>query len=439
MGEKAQLITDPHRATRTCRIHGMVYAHRYLVPPAPLVPDRTLPGARLDFYEVNNPLPTMNRCLGTAFSARDGGYDFSFDLGLSPGGGKPDIKVRIWQFRDGAWSQVYESTLDWHISKDFVKDFLIPAEDVYFPPTATPPSNGFRPIALGFLPLDAQRISDGYATSEGKNPVQFSHQPFCETLRIFGLFGTGDKVGYYKVKVSPAKKDPVTDNWTSATGEWEDVVDPLNNLQWHDVMKRWEWRVLGPDPVTHLYTNIDVQPEADWFEHALKVTWNSANKPDGYYLLKVVPCDVNGHPLSTPPDLPVLCIDNTLPEAGLSVSSPIPTGCGVLTLPANREVHFTVTAYSASGNMFEYALEGYRGLNDESAGSGIDSVRSPVDQNWTGVLNEDRTFAVAQDNSGCTVMAYSFRLMVQGSATNGYSSLLESRRVWRETNLVVQK
>ena len=434
-----QLLIDLHWATRTCRIHGTVYAHSYL-GPTPLAPDKPLPGARLDFYEVNKPLPTASRYVGTAFTARDGGYDFTFDLVLLRGGGKLDIKVRISQFRDGAWSQVYESMTDWDVSENFVKNYLVLFEDVYFPPTAAPLSNGFRPVALGLLPLDADRISDGYATSKGGEPIQIaqlSHQPFCETLRIFGLFGTDDQVEYYKVKVTPAKKDSVTGTWISATGEWEDVVDPLNNLEWDEVKKRWEPQVLGPDPEKHMYWNIPYKAEADWFEYALRVTWNSANKPDGYYLLKIVPCNdqgvSSGHAEYI---LQVLRVDNTLPQAALVVKSPAPTECGGLTLPADGKITFSVTAYSAAGHIDSYTLSGKRGLHDDSAGGDIKRTRGG-DLIWTGVFNQEEVFTVDTTNNSCPVMAYHFQLIVQGSATNGYSTTLDARKVWQEMNLVV--
>ena len=459
-----QVVIDLHRATRTYRIHGTVYASFLCYPPSgglptpPVILKKPLPAARLDFYEVNElrvpqigrPVPLTERYLGTAFTAPDGGYDFKFDsttniwTAILFGDGKPDIEVRISQFRDGAWSQVYESTTDWDISEDFVKNYLIPLEDAYIPPGGKALPSGFRPIALGLLPLDTSRIVDGYATSGLGDPIALSHQPFCYTLRIFGLFGTLDNVLRYKVQVTPSTKDSATDAWVSATGEWEDVMDPLNNQHWDDTERRWDWRALGPDPVTHIYTSIDLEPEADWFEHALKVTWNSANKPDGYYLLKIIPCDLQGNPMLDAQGkrieypLPVLRVDNTLPEVALAVKSPTPTECGALTLPTDRKLTFSVTAYSAAGHILWYTLNGERGLHDESAGVTLERTREGK-PTWTGAFDQDEVFTVAPRTNSCPAMAYNFELLVQGSATNCYASELESRRVWRETNLIVQE
>jgi hypothetical protein len=471
-----QLVIDLHWATRTYRIHGTVYVCG-IVWYGGLPTKNGLPAARLDFYEVsqarfwltgNPPPPPRERYLGTAYTAQGGGYDFSFDFttniltALIFGDGKPDIKVRISQFRDGAWNQVYESMTDWDISEDFVKNYLIPLEDAYIPPGGKALPSGFRPIALGLLPLDTSRIVDGYATSGPGDPVTLSHQPLCETLRIFGLFGSSDNVAHYKVQMTQATKDSMTGNWIPA-GEWEDVTDPLNNQQWNAVTKRWDWTVLGPDPVTHLYLNIDYEPEADWFEHALKVTWNSANKPDGYYLLKIVPYDVSGNqlPASLDYQLPVLCVDNSLPKFALAVTSPPPNECGGLTLPANpanRKIIFSVTAYSLAGHILWCVLEGHRGLNSDEAGDTTGTIpggtlgeipwgnhrigefnRTEATQGWIGTLNSSLTFNVDPNVNGCSAMAYNFKWWVQGSATNGYSSELTSRNRRAETNLVVSE
>ncbi len=272
-------------------------------------------------------------------------------------------------------------------------------------------------------------------TSGPGDPVQLAHQPFCETLRVFGRFGDNDQVLFYRVLLAAAKQD-AAGNWV-ADGPPEDVVDPLNNQKWNEAERVWKWQVLGPDPATHAYRNVDREPEADWFEHELKVTWNSANKTDGYYLLKIVPCDEQGTPTGLGYELPVLRTDNTLPQAELTVQNPLPDAkCGSLTLRADRELTFAVTAYSPAGHILEYQLLGNRGLTARAAGDAVTGAR-PAGAKWNGVYQAPTVFTVNADASGCSAVAYNFELMVQGAATNGYSSWLYSRRVWKQTNLVV--
>ncbi|MCK4786131.1 MAG: hypothetical protein KAV87_20405, partial [Desulfobacteraceae bacterium] len=329
-------------------MHGVVYATTFLggIP----ISVEPLPAAKIEFYEVDVPFiwligtePALTEAyLGYAYTAPDGSYDFTFDFSYKTGpyvwywlftDKVPDIRARISQFVDGLWQQVYEGPVDWNVVQDFHRDYFVPKEDIIpVPPGGVKPTEGFRFISLGLLPIDTTRIQLGYATAQTGDPVAgISHQPFCGTLRIFGLFAESPPVATYKVQIATADED-------SVVGTWQDITDPLHNRKWDDVAKKWNAMVLGPDPGTGRYQNIDTEPEADWHEHALKVTWNTRNYPNGYYALQIIGYDTSDTEIGTF-QMPIVRVDNSLPEIDLEVigtSIGAVTKCGALQLGLDR-------------------------------------------------------------------------------------------------------
>ncbi len=438
--------------TKNYHMHGVVYATTFLggIP----VSVEPLPAAKIEFYEADVPFiwligtePTLTEAyLGYAYTAPDGSYDFTFNFSYKTGfyvwywlftDKVPDIRARISQFVDGLWKQVYEGPVDWNIIQDFHRDYFIPKENVIpVPPGGVKPAEGFRFTSLGLLPIDTTRIQLGYATAQAGDPIAgISHQPFCGTLHIFGLFAESPPVATYKVQIASADED-------SVVGDWQDVTDPLYNRKWNDVEKKWEVLVLGPDPGTGRYQNIDTQPEADWHEHALKVTWNSVNVVNGYYALRVIGYDASNTEVGTF-QMPIVRIDNTLPEINLEVigtSVGAVTKCGALKLGIDRKIQFKITGYDAEGHVKRYWLSGTRGKAAASAGATIQEDRPDPAAGWVGVKNKLVEFTMAPlpvDLAGCPAVAYNLELHVRGLATNGYSVEPISQWAERESNLVV--
>lgn len=444
--------------TTTYRIHGVAYAATYsggaLQSVAPMA------GFRVDFYEVDQPAfwpigttpPQTESLLGTVYTDPTGSYDFSFDFSYTQSlllilnlwqDRTPDLRARVLQFRDGAWQQIFENAVDWNITTDFHRDLFVPATDLLgVTDPGSKPLVGFRYLSLGLLPIDSTRFSGGYVTTQPGDPISgLSHRPFAGTLRIFGLFAAAPPVATYLVERAPADAsgplaDPVT-----GTVSWVPVTDALSNLKWNDTLNRWEHQVLGPDPVTHRYQNIDTQPEADWLEHGLKLTWSSANVPDGFYVLRVTGYDAAGNPVGTPAEMPVLRVDNTPPTTSFTALGSdigVVNHCGAMTLGATRKIRFQVTGYDGSGHALYVSLSGTRGKNAVSAGASM-SQSAPA-AGWTGVNGETWEFTAAAlpaDIADCPAVAYNFEWVVQGSATNGYASELSSQRVRLDSNLVV--
>ncbi len=445
-------ILAVNKVTKTYVLHGTVYATTFADVggvPTPISID-PLPAARIEFYEVDtpfiwilgtDPLETESS-LGYAYTDPNGAYTFSFSFSysLSPWVGYlfftdtvPDIRARISQMIGGVWTEIYAGSVDWNIVQDFHRDFFVDIEDVLpVPDWGVKPTEGFRFSSVGLLPIDATRIVEGYATSQAGDPVSLSQQPFCSTLRIFGLFAAAPPVATYKVEIAPASA-------TAVTGAWEAVTDSLTNNTWNATLHKWDPVGLGPDPVTGRYTNIDTQPEADWHEHALKVTWNTANYADGYYGLRVTGYDAANVLVGTY-EMPIMRIDNSIPTASIEAVLPAPSICGMLTLAAARTITFKITAHDAEGHVLSYSLSGTRGKDAGSAGTTISESRPDPTDTWTGRQNHNVAFAVAAVPlalSGCPAMAYNFELHVYGSPTNGYASWVEAQHVEKETNLVV--
>ena len=422
----------------TYRMHGTVYVDNY---PQWVQP---LPGAKLDFYEVD----PGEQYLGTAFSAPDGSYDFEFKfsvsfllvlLGLAP---KPDIRARISQLVDGNWVQVYESPVNWDITADFSKDYFVPfGEYIPAPEPEAKPAAGFRPVSVGLLPIDATRIVKGYATAQAGDPSRIAgirHQPFCGVLRIFGLFAETPQVVKYKVQLAEADEN-------GPSGDWTDLTDPLSNAKWNDSQKQWDNVGLGPD-ADNRYQNIDIEPEWDWHEHALKLAWNSANKANGYYALRIIGYNAGGGEVHTEV-LQVMRVDNTPPEIAFEAVEtslgPV-TDCGHLRIPiipsSERWIRVRVTAYDPEGHMLRYSISGSRGKLAVSAGATVVVERPASSGTWSGDKNVVKEFLVAAlpaNLASCPSVAYNLELHAYGSPTDCYAVELSSQHMKKETNLVV--
>lgn len=455
------------RVTKRYRIHGTVYDTVFQTDQDVSAPIsiNELPGLKIEFFEVDNlyyrvkRLPLRNKqFLGMTYTKPDGSYEFEFDftyyksphvpiISFRPLDKIPDIQASFYQYIEGTWKLIHQEKVDWNIVENFHRDYFIPHEKI----TGTPdtsglrPAEGFRFISLGLIPIDNSRFIKGYVTTKTGDPVEgISESPLCGVLRVFGLFALGSGVTKFKVQIAAADEN-------GAVGTWTDIQDPLNNRKWNNSTKTWEVTSLGPDKATGMYTNIDMEPEIDWHEHALKFTWNSANYPNGYYALRVIGYNDNPVPnnLVGTYEMPIVRIDNTLPEIYLeAVSSALgeTTDCGYLRLSPptdleNRWIRFYIRAYDPEGHVLKYQLSGSRGKFAESAGNAINEARTAAYPHWKGTDGKNINFKVSSlpaSMAHCPAMAYSFVLYVWSSATNGYGTPEAlNRHVSQRTNLVV--
>ncbi|MEW5988216.1 MAG: hypothetical protein AB1791_16430 [Chloroflexota bacterium] len=439
--------------SKTYQMQGAVYATTFVGGlPIAIEP---LPAAKIEFYEVDipyvwpvgtTPVPT-EAYLGYAYSGPDGSYSFDFDFGYRLGtfwlftDKVPDIRARVSQFVDGTWKQVYEGPVDWNIVETFHRDYFIPVEDIFpTPAEGVKPEEGFRFTSLGLLPIDDNHLVKGYAYAQAGDPGRIApihHQPLCGSLRLFGLFAEAPPVTSYKVQVAVA-------NENGPTGSWQDATDPLVNQKWNGILHRWEPVVLGPDPVTGRYQNIDTQDEADWHEHALKMTWASYNVPNGYYALRIMGYDATDTLVGTF-EMPVIRVDNDRPQVNLEVigtSMGAVTECGALKLGVDRRIQFKATAYDPEGHVLKFWLGGTRGKQAFAAGPSLSDDRSThgAGDVWTGIKEQLVEFTVdplPATLAGCPAMAYNLEMQVWGLATDGYDPNPSSQWDRREVNLVV--
>ncbi len=468
---------------RKYHVHGTVYVEH----PSYF---STLPGCRIDFYEVDiktdrfSPLPGTEipgpilppfifrrDFLGSAYTRVDGTYDFHFKFGvlptrpwerikpvhpflekpefspflpeigvkpLPPFDLKPDIRAKFYLYINGVWTLIHEAPMldvDWNIDTDYHRDYRIPVESVTGVVDAgTKPATGFRFKTIGLLPVDATRIVNGYAFSKVGDPCSpVTREPFCDTLRIHGLFAAAPAVASYTVEILRTNS-----SGAAIAGEiWKSIGEPLTNLEWNDTARVWESRNLALPGGR--YRNIDIEPPMSWLEPSLKVAWNTNNVVNGYYKLRISGFDASDTPAGVY-ELPMIRIDNGLPEAALDVISPSATVCGNLTLGVDRKITFRVTAYEADGHMYKYSIFGNRGRYAESAGATVEFGRPDVLASWTGIVADSVAFNVdvrTMATSMCSMLAYNFKLCVQASGTNGVHNQLASRRRWAETNLII--
>jgi len=462
---------------RTAKYH--VHGTVYLEHPTYF---STLPGCRIDFYEVDHktdllesvsirdpersPLIRRQDFLGSAFTRADGSYDFNFKFGAFPLKSglhpldevefspylpvgpkrpdlfidyKPDIQARIFLFINGVWTRIYIAPmldLDWNIGHDYHRDYRIPADAATGAvDPGVKPATGFRFKSIGLIPIDTTRIVDGYIYSKTGDPIGgIIHEPLCGSLRIYGLFATALAVINYTVET--LKTDATG---TALTGEtWTPLGDSLTNLQWDDTAKRWNPVNLGP--TAGKFENKDIADPMFWLEPSLKATWNSAGFVNGYYILRITGYNAANTAVVVTSVMPMIRIDNDLPQGAIDVTSPAATICGDLTLGVDRTITFQVTAYDADGHLHSYYINGTRGRYAESAGATVFHARPVANANWNGVINGSEKFALAarsDTTKTCATMAYGFHLCVQGAGTNGYANCLASKRVWKLTNLVV--
>lgn len=458
------------RRTRKYHVHGTVYLEHFTF-------FTSLPGCRIDFYEVDylEESPIIKRpahgvirrqdFLGSTFTRADGTYDFYFKFGAFPSKPgihpfteielgpqsplkkifpgfrtdyKPDIRARFYLYINGVWTNIYNAPMvnfDWNIDADYHRDYRLPADTaIGAVEPGTKPATGFRFKTIGLLPIDNTRIADGYAHSQPGDPVGvITHEPFCGSLRIYGLFAPTPEVTTYSVEMLKTDSSGVA----SPEETWKPVGVPLTNLQWNDLTKRWDAKNLGK--TSERYQNIDIDDPMEWLEPSLKSVWNTANCVNGYYKIRITGYDAANNAVAAE-EMPMVRIDNDLPQAELDVLSPAATVCGDLTLGSDRNITFRVTAYESDGHLHSYTINGSRGRHSESAGTTLFHGRTVANANWEGVINASEPFAIAARTSStiiCATMAYSFHLCAQGAGTNGYGNCLESKRVWINTNLVV--
>ena len=427
------------RAKKKYSMHGTVWATTFVGNSIQNVDP--LPSAKIEFYEIDAVGPTPEEYLGNTITDTEGEYSFNFKFASVFTwlfyDTMPDIRARISQFVGGIWRHIYESPVDWNIAQDFDRDYFVDVNDIF--PTPDPgikPAQGFRFSSVGLLPIDTSRISKGYATAKPGDPSRIfgiSHQPFCGQLRIFGYFAEVLQVATYKVQIADADEN-------GATGSWRDVNDALYNQRLNSATNVYEPVVLGPDQATGRYRNIDIEPVENWHEHELKVTWNSANEPNGYYALRIIGYKADGSQAGVFEMPVVFRVDNDPPEVSIE---PLDTStCGDLSLPASREIHFKITAHSPEGHVLRYKITGTRGKDKPEAGNSIVVHRPSKDANWNGVKDYAERFDVSTlpaELVHCAAVAYNFELHVTGSATDCYDVTPGSQIVEDETNLVISE
>lgn len=429
--------------TKTYHIHGSVWAkyEDLFIEP--------VPGVKIDFYEFDITwqgsiwnIRTREGHIGTAYSAPDGSYDFTFDFTYSylnlffwigtwwPVDEKPDIIARISQFRDGEWVLVHQEPVQWNIEEDFHKDFFIDYENVILDPEiCVPPSMGFIFTHIGLLPID--RLTNGYATADISDDVRvrsIRNQPQCGILDIHGLFGEDGPWVKYKVQVAE------TDG-SGVVGNYRYLYDSFTKHKYISATEESVPYVLGPDE-NNYYINVDADdaPGEIWMEPMKKIAWNTKNYNDGYYYLRIIGQRDDGTEQDFGPIL--LRIDNSPPTAEIRCTESMDP-CGVTALKSSMS--FEITAFDPNGHVLSWKIIAKRGVQGKTVGE--EGEPRPIDL-WPGVENEPVSVVVHESlywPSNCDSVAHSFELTVQGSATDCRHNSVGSQKSEDETNLILEK
>jgi hypothetical protein len=448
--------------TKTYHTHGTVYLAKFESGILHQILG-TIANAKIEFYECT-PWPILiyppiikETLLGSTFTDPDGKYTFDFNYTYMKNPPLwfsdtiPDLRAKIFQFDGTDWIKVFESEIDWDIEQDYDRDFFVDSTVALLTPVNPGyPSHGFQFYSVGLLPIDGSRISNGYAIADSLNDPErirpIHHQPFGGELRIFGCFAKDQTVTKYKVQIAEITEDHVADypdTYQPAATEWKDVTDKLYNNKYNDTTKLWEPdNDLGPD-VNNFYTNIDNLPEIHQ-EMALKVTWHSWLVPNGYYALRIVGYDTNGVEVpDTNVEMPIMRIDNTLPDVHFDVSGSVDE-CGQLLLGPSRSIDFRVTIADDEGHILSYTLSGTRGrgINGEGAKPAGDSLSGgrPNPDVLCFTIDELKNFIVdvlPTELQSCPSVAYGFLLEVYGSATDCYWPY--EQYVRKAVNLIVSE
>ena len=468
----AEILTPTQFVTRgnqSIAQHNLTLPSSKLVPAGGLGPlDRVLPmcgqvfawitphqfegqlGLKLDFYSFEpsaelridqSVQPPLIRAVivwrkllsYTSYTGSDGVYAgcFSYKIPIIPPlrpVPDPYFMVEISQFFEGNWNKVYEEHISLPALRQYTHfDFLIPIDKLVGSPVCTTPKIGFLFGAIGLIPCDDAHIVKGYVSSQtGDQIMGLTHRPMRGVLRIFGLFAKDPQVASYKFEIAATDENHVPG--PNATLKWEDLTDPLSNRKRDSLTAE----VMGPDPITHVYKNIDGDEDNIWGERDLKFEWNSANRPDGFYALRIKALDKNNNPvmINNEPlvvEMPVLRIDNSLPTVKIEAVGAEESGKVVST---DGKLKFNITAYDPQGHVLDWNIRALAGrdaieLNADPTALQFDppaNTGSPGEGVPAGTMETLTIVKLPRNLAACDPLVYNFELIAHGSAITGYPS-----------------
>ena len=402
------------------------------------------PGLKMDFFAFQYVLervekeigglkvPTFNLTVNklhccTTFTSPQGTYAGSLTYRVFPI--VSYFMVEISQFVNGVWSPVYSRNIGMdELPPDGHFDFLVPGDKIIPKPIVAAPATGFRFGTVGLIPCDAAHFEKGYVSTQASDPIpNLTHRPLRGTLRIFGLFAPTLQVAKYKFEIAETTADYISAQ--SASLDWKELAEPLTNHSWDPVKSFWRAEVMGPDPITHLYKNIDKEPEDNWMEHALKLEWNSVNYPDGFYVLRITALNQNNNPIviNNAPlmlETPIMRIDNSPPK--VEIQAPQALECGKV-VSANRTLMFNITAHDPQGHVLNWYIRALAGRDAIELNTDPTALQFSPPANTgtpgTGVNGTVETLSIVKlppNLDACDPLVYNFELIAHGSAITGY-------------------
>ncbi len=273
---------------------------------------------------------------------------------------------------------------------------------------------------------------------------QYTNTPFSSTVRLHGLFGATDDVGYYEVLIAP---------WAGSIppdGDFEALTDSLYKTRttYNTITGEWEAESIeiGPHPYDgkqfYIYTD-----EGFWSHLDTRLIWNTRRKPNGIYVLRCKSYSSSyPYPETTPANAKDLIIrldksavdatiHNVKYDPGNPNYDPIDDGeileCAIIGLESKAEnLRFNITATHPNGHLRYWILDAIAGKNDyrgviaqQSYGVASDDYPlwygvDPDEFETDGLINPEEPPAwQLKQWKRC---AYQFRLRAWANVTNGY-------------------
>jgi hypothetical protein len=404
--------------------------------------------AQVEIFEIDKIGPVYKSDLIAATMTNQDG-EFSTTFTFSHGGpgspARPDIIFRVTQNIDGVSNIIYNENpaedTRWNIPD--VLGVELKAEDciaVSLPTGGAPYDNLFVFTRVGIIPISDIDLTDGYAYPDvdPADPNSLNaNAPFGSSLDICGWFGVFTGVEYYKIKYTNGGGGPV------------EISDPLYNLRYDAVLKKFVSEKMGPQTIGGV-NNLYALPTMGlpWVYPDRLIRWDTTKVQDGLYTLEIegynesagVVTQINPPTLEIEPTYGILRlqVDNTPPtvyEIGkIKHDTDEKDVCDIIMFDSGT-ISIEFEASDANGHLRSYSLNALYGHDQyvtpppTSPDKAVDNYSAHIDatKKWNGgtyTIEYPNSFYDATKMPKC---AYQFRLGVSKRTTNGYGLVYHYR------------
>jgi hypothetical protein len=404
--------------------------------------------AQVEIFEIDKVGGNyISDLIAAVMTNQNGEFSATFNFSSGPPGSpaRPDIIFRVTQNIDGVSNVIYNENpaedTRWNISD--VLGVELKAENCI---TASLPTGGpyydnlFLFTRVGLIPLSEINQADGYAYPDidpaSPNSLN-ANAPFGSSLDICGWFGLFTGVEYYKIKQ------------TRSGGSTEEISDPLYNLRYDAVLKKFVSVHMGPQTIGGV-NNLYALPTLGlpWVYPDRLIRWDTTKVQDGLFTLEIEGYNESGGSV-TQVISPTLEIEPTYGNLKLQIDNTPPTVYAIGVMKHDTQevdvcdiVDFTsgkisieFEASDAKGHLRSYALNAMYGHNQyvspppSSPDKAVDNYSTHINatKKWNGGTYTIEYPDSIYDSAKMPSCAYQFRLSVSKRTTNGYGLVYHYR------------